>query len=133
MLPQESRALYCLPKSINNVPSIRHQFLGHLVAAYLPSDLSHEHKAMSFLYDILGLINTDPTVDTAFDAFCVVALCRFNKDANLSKQHLHLHARALLELRKAISNHKHRDSGAVLAAISLLSLYQVGLVAASSV
>ncbi len=127
--PQKLRATYSLPKHINDVPSLRCQFLSHLMGVYLPETHSinstPERRAVSFLYDTPGLLNNEPVVDVAFDAFCVVTLCRVKEDANLAKFHLHLHAQALLELRRAIADHKRRNPAAILAAISFLSLYQV--------
>lgn len=100
---------------------------------YLPHGLAEVHDAMlmrcnhppNWTSVLLEMPKDEPALDLAFSALSISRVGRSNQDVRLVKESTKIYGRALKYLQKALNDSSRSQSEEVLAACSLLGLYEV--------
>ena len=100
---------------------------------YLPHGIAEVHDAMlakcnhppNWTSVLLEMQKDEPALDLAFSALSISRVGRSNQDVRLVKESTKIYGRALKDLQKALADLSRSQSEEVLAACSLLGLYEV--------
>lgn len=100
---------------------------------YLPHGIAEVHDAMLMKCNhppdwtsiLLEMPQDEPALDLAFSALSVSRVGRSNQDLRLVKESTKVYGRALKDLQRALADSSRMQSEEVLAACSLLSLYEI--------
>lgn len=100
---------------------------------YLPHGIAEVHDGMlqrcnhppNWTSILLELIQDEPALDLAFSALSISRVGRSNDDSRLVKESSKIYGRALKDLQRALLDPSRMRSEEVLAACSLLGLYEV--------
>lgn len=100
---------------------------------YLPRGIAEVHDEMlhrcnhppNWTSVLLELSQAEPALDLAFSALSISRVGRSNNDLRLVKESTKIYGRALKDLQKALSDESRMSTAEVLAACSLLGLYEM--------
>lgn len=100
---------------------------------YLPHGIAEVHDAMlmhcnhppNWTSILLEMSQDEPALDQAFSALSVSRVGRSKQDVRLVKESTKIYGRALKDLQKALADPSRMHSEEVLAACSLLGLYEI--------
>lgn len=100
---------------------------------YLPRGIAEVHDGMlhrcnhpaNWTSVLLELSQTEPALDLAFSALSISRVGRSNNDLRLVKESTKIYGRALKDLQKALYDESRMHTAEVLAACSLLGLYEI--------
>lgn len=100
---------------------------------YLPHGIAEVHDDMlkkcnhlpNWTAVLLELSQSEPALDLAFSALSISRVGRSNNDLRLVKESTKIYGRALKDLQKALYDDSRMHSAEVLAACSLLGLYEI--------
>lgn len=100
---------------------------------YLPRGVAEVHDEMlhkcnhppNWTSVLLELSQAEPSLDLAFSALSIARVGRSNNDLRLVKESTKIYGRALKDLQKALYDESRMHTAEVLAACSLLGLYEI--------